>query len=56
MAPQTNWPTAMAKLMVTMPKPVSVLMGPMYKPMDWRVPMVIMRMDAAMRVVIQTPR
>ena len=42
--------------MVTMPKPVSVLMGPMYKPMDWRVPMVIMRMDAAMMVVIQTPR
>jgi hypothetical protein len=46
---------AMAKLMLTMPKPVSVLRGPTYRPIDWRVPMVIMRMAAAMSVVTQTP-
>ena len=46
---------AMAKLMLTMPKPVSVFKGPTYKPIDWRVPMVIMRMEAAMSVVTHTP-
>jgi hypothetical protein len=46
---------AMAKLILTMPKPVSVLRGPTYRPIDWRVPMVIIKIDAAMIVVIQTP-
>jgi hypothetical protein len=46
---------AMAKLILTMPKPVSVLRGPTYRPIDWRVPMVIIKIEDAMIVVIQTP-
>src|SRR5687768_16738137 len=45
-APHTNWPTAMAKLMATMPSPVDVLSGEMNRPIVCRLPMVIMRISA----------
>jgi hypothetical protein len=40
-APHTNRPTAIAKLMVTIPRPVEVLSGDTRSPSDWRTPMVI---------------
>jgi hypothetical protein len=46
-APQTNWPTAIAKLMVTMPSPVLVFSGDTNRPSDWRAPIVIISSDAA---------
>jgi hypothetical protein len=45
-----NWPTAMARLIEAMPRPVLVLSGETKRPSDWRAPMVTMRMPAAERV------
>ena len=42
-----NWPTAMAKLMVAMPRPVWVFRGETNSPIDCRAPIVIIRMAAA---------
>ena len=53
-APQTNWPNANAKLMLAIPIPVVVLIGPTYSPMDWRVPMVTIKIPEAKRVVHKT--
>ena len=38
-----------------MPRPVEVLIGLTYKPIDWRMPMVIMRMPAAASVTAMAP-
>ena len=54
MGPQTNCPNASAKLMLAIPIPVLVLMGPTYSPMDWRVPMVTIKIPEAKRVVHKT--
>ena len=54
-APQVNCAIASAKLMVAMPKPVLVLIGPTNRPMDWRAPMVIIRMPAAASVMPSAP-
>ena len=42
--------------MLTMPKPVEVFNGPTYKPIDCRVPIVTIKMAAAMSVVNSTSR
>src|SRR6266446_4666656 len=46
-APHMNCPTASAKLMVVMPRPVDVLSGETNRPSDWRAPIVTIRMAAA---------
>src|SRR5215470_12584079 len=46
-APHVNCPTAMAKLMVTMPKPVALFKGDTNRPNDCRAPMVIAQIAAA---------
>ena len=53
-APQANCATAMARLMVAMPRPVALLSGLTKRPIDWRAPIVTSRMPAAARVVIRT--
>ena len=45
-APHTNWPTASAKLTVTMPRPVLVFRGETKSPSDWRMPIVTARIAA----------
>src|SRR6202521_4395065 len=42
-----NCPTASAKLMVVMPRPVDVLSGETNRPSDWRAPIVTIKMAAA---------
>ena len=54
-APQLNCAMAKAKLMVAMPRPVEVLIGPRNRPSDWRAPMVTIRMPAAARVMARAP-
>ena len=54
-APQVNCATAIAKLMVTMPSPVDVFSGPRNKPIDWRAPMVTIKMPAAASVMPRAP-
>src|ERR1700681_4631698 len=46
-APHMNCPTASARLIVVMPRPVDVLSGEMKRPSDWRAPIVTIRMAAA---------
>ena len=52
-APHTNWPTASAKLMVTMPRPVEVLSGDTNRPSVLRMPMVTASISAAEMTSIQ---
>src|SRR5216683_1032047 len=52
MAPHMNWPTASARLMVVMPRPVDVLSGDTNRPRDWRAPIVTIRIAAAASVTI----
>src|SRR5215471_16436306 len=46
-APQTNCPTATAKLIEAMPRPVDVLIGDTKRPVVCRAPIVIIRIAAA---------
>ena len=55
-APHTNCPTASAKLIETMPSPVDVLIGEMKSPVDWRAPIVIIRIAAAASIIGQSAR
>ena len=52
-APQTNCPMAMAREMLTTPRPVAALSGATKSPWDCRAPMVTMRMAAATSVTTQ---
>jgi hypothetical protein len=54
--PQTNWPIAIAKLILTMPRPVEVLSGETKSPVVTREPIVIIRMAAADSTSIQYAR
>ena len=49
-APQTNWAIASAKLIVTMPRPVELLIGETKRPSVLRAPIVTMRTAAAANV------
>jgi hypothetical protein len=46
---------AKAKLRLTIPKPVLVLMGPRKRPLDMRMPPVIINTPAAAKVMAITP-
>ncbi len=54
--PHMNWPTASAKLIDAMPRPVAVLIGDRNRPMVWRAPMVIIMMAAAASISAQAAR
>ena len=51
-APHMNWPTASARLMVVMPRPVELLSGETNSPSDCRAPIVTIRIAAAAIVTI----
>jgi hypothetical protein len=55
-APHVNWATAIAKLIVTIPRPVEVFNGDKNKPMDCRIPMVTARIAAAEITKVQNVR
>src|SRR5205823_4301867 len=55
-APQTNWPTASAKLIDTMPRPVAVFSGDTKRPVVCRMPIVSIRIAAAVRLNNHTRR
>jgi hypothetical protein len=46
-----NCPTAIAKLIVTMPSPVLVFSGDTKSPSDWRAPIVTISIAAAINVI-----
>src|SRR3974390_2524404 len=52
-APQANWPTASAKLMVTIPRPVDVLSGETNRPIVWRRPTVTAMIAAEASTIVQ---
>lgn len=55
-APHVNCATAMAKLTVTIPRPVDVFNGDTNNPMDWRIPIVTVIIAAAEMTSVQNVR
>ena len=55
-APHTNWPTAIARLTVTIPRPVEELIDETNSPAVWRTPMVTARIAAEARTSVQNVR